>query len=110
MRSLSSTSEHVALGGEALLDVLQLELLVHVDQHGVHELEQPSTLDLPRLEYHVSVGEQDDRPPAAQALFFPEKAREFRYSLGEAVADLPSGSDVLLLVRGFDRRTYGGRS
>jgi hypothetical protein len=48
-------------------------------------------------------------PPAAQAPFFPEKAREFRYSLGEAVADLPSGSDVLLLVRGFDQRSSGGR-
>lgn len=47
--------------------------------------------------------------PAAQALFFPEKAREFRYSLGDAVALLPAGSDVLLLIRGFDQRSSGGR-
>ncbi len=47
--------------------------------------------------------------PAAQALFFPEKAREFRYSLGDAVAQLPSGSEALLLIRGFDQRSSGGR-
>lgn len=31
-------------------------------------------------------------PPAAQKLFFPEKARDFRYSLGETVASLHQGA------------------
>ena len=47
--------------------------------------------------------------PPTQALFFPAKARDFTYSLGQEVAGLAPQSDALLIIRGFDQRSSGGR-
>lgn len=47
--------------------------------------------------------------PDAQDLFFPEKARDFRYSLGSEVGDIAGNSDALLIIRCIDRRSTVGR-
>jgi hypothetical protein len=40
---------------------------------------------------------------------FPEKAREFVYSLGSEIQKLAPQADAFLLVKGFDQRSSGGR-
>src|SRR5436309_4162253 len=53
--------EHVAVGGVARLYVVELVLLVDVDQHlAVYRVADARTLDLERLEHHVTVA-QDHR-------------------------------------------------
>jgi hypothetical protein len=60
---MASVHEHVVTGRVALLDVVQLPLLVDVDEHvALDRLEQPGTLDLARLEDHVAVGQDCGRP------------------------------------------------
>ncbi|TLY28722.1 MAG: hypothetical protein E6K63_07275 [Nitrospirae bacterium] len=44
-----------------------------------------------------------------QRQFFPEKARQFTYSLGSEIQGLDEQADAFLLVKGFDRRSSGGR-
>lgn len=41
--------------------------------------------------------------------FFPEKARDFTFSLGKELSDLASDVDAYLIVRGFDQRSSVGR-
>jgi hypothetical protein len=41
--------------------------------------------------------------------YFPEKARNFRYSLGTETQALAPDADALLIVEGFDQRSSGGR-
>ena len=40
---------------------------------------------------------------------FPEKAREFVYSLGSEIQKLAPQADAFLLIEGFDQRSSGGR-
>jgi hypothetical protein len=40
---------------------------------------------------------------------FPEKAREFVYSLGSDIQNLAPQADAFLLIEGFDQRASGGR-
>ena len=61
--------QHVVTGRVALLDVVQLLLLVDVDEHAAFDrLEEPGALDLARLEDHVAVGQDDRRSPGAEVL------------------------------------------
>src|SRR5207253_10116402 len=56
--------QDVVLGGKSRLDILQLLLLVYVDQHvALDGRPQTRTLDLARLKHHVSVRQDDHRPP-----------------------------------------------
>ena len=68
--------EHVALGGVAPLDVLELLLLVDVHEHvaaeGVPEAGAP---DLPRLEDDVAVREDDGPSVRARPLDDVERVR-----------------------------------
>ncbi len=48
-------------------------------------------------------------PLSAQPLFFPEKAREFTYSLGHEIRDFSSDIDALLIVGGFDQYSSADR-
>lgn len=41
--------------------------------------------------------------------FFPEKARNFTFSLGKELSDLASDVDAYLIVLGFDQRSSAGR-
>src|SRR6267143_1078761 len=68
--------QNVAARGVALLDIVQLRLLVDVDQHvSLDGLGDAGALDLARLEDDVPVG-KDDRPrPAAEALEHVECSR-----------------------------------
>jgi hypothetical protein len=53
----------------------------------------------------ISIHTFDDNRP----WHFPEKAREFIYSLGLEVQKLAPQGDAFLLIEGFDQRTSGGR-
>lgn len=41
--------------------------------------------------------------------FFPEKARDFTFSLGKELSDLASDVDAYVIVLGFDQRSSAGR-
>lgn len=53
----------------------------------------------------ISLHTFDDNRP----WYFPEKAREFVYSLGSEIQQLAPPADAFLLVKGFDQRASGGR-
>src|SRR6185437_11275790 len=58
--------QHVVLGWEEALDVVQFLLFVDIDQHAVLErLPQTGALDLARLEHGVPVRQNHRRPPLA---------------------------------------------
>src|SRR5262249_4381378 len=68
--------EDVPFGGEALFDVVELLLLVHVDEDvSVHGLEEARAVDLARLEDHVAVGEDDGRSERLRLLDDVERVR-----------------------------------
>src|SRR5262249_6835658 len=82
--------EDVVLGWKARLDVVQLQLLVHVDQDvALDRLEQARVLHLERLEHDVPVGEDGGRAPRARVLDCVERAGE--ESVGERVAQEKHG-------------------
>ena len=53
----------------------------------------------------ISIHTFDDYRP----WHFPEKAREFVYSLGSEIQKLAPQADAFLLIEGFDQRTSSGR-
>lgn len=62
-----------------------------------------------KWQYMIRNEVADHIGPDAQDLFFPEKARDFRYSLGKEVGDIARNSDALFIIRGIDQRSTGGR-
>src|SRR5581483_875212 len=57
------------VGGKAVGDVRQFQLLVNVDEHlALDRLVQPGTLDFMWLENHVPIGQERDLAPAADML------------------------------------------
>lgn len=61
----------------AILDVVQLPLLMDVDQDTAFDgLVQPGALDLPGLEDDIAVGQDDRLPPGLDPCDHVQRARE----------------------------------
>jgi hypothetical protein len=76
--------QHVVARRVALLDVVQLPLLVDVDEHAALDgVQQPGALDLARLEDHVAVGDDDGESPGAEPLDQQQRPRQ--EAVGERV-------------------------
>lgn len=83
--------------------------LTRLDEQGLDKTGR-DTYDETRLLYDVVGGNISlhtfdyNRP-----WHFPEKAREFVYSLGSEIQSISPQADAFLLIEGFDQRTSGGR-
>ena len=75
----------------AILDVVQLPLLMDVDQDTAFDgLVQPGALDLPGLEDDIAVGQDDRLPPGLDPCDHVQRARE--QAIGEGIGQQVEGN------------------